>query len=228
MAKLIKSYFPHDDNSRNDQKLLKVRTKFNNAEGYGMFWMFIESMSESSTGKIDGSAMAELQLSYGIAIDKLIEFVDYCVSISLFTRDENGFIYTNRMLENKAFRHERSESGKRGAASKWGTKKENNDDSAIGSAIKEPIASKESKVKKVNTLQPITKPTIDEIRSYCNEKGFDIDPAYFWNYYETRGWMLGKNKIKSWKACVRTWVLRNKAEPKKEQWTHESTWLPRV
>lgn len=56
------------------------------------------------------------------------------------------------------------------------------------------------------------KPTIEEIRAYCKEKGFDINAPMFWNYYETRGWMIGKNKIKSWKACIKTWALRQKQE----------------
>jgi hypothetical protein len=53
------------------------------------------------------------------------------------------------------------------------------------------------------------KPTINEVREYITPKGYSFDPAYFWNYYESRGWMLGKNKIKDWKACARTWALRS-------------------
>ena len=31
-------------------------------------------------------------------------------------------------------------------------------------------------------------------------------------YYDAKGWMIGKNKVKDWKACIRTWELRNKKE----------------
>lgn len=49
------------------------------------------------------------------------------------------------------------------------------------------------------------KPTVEEVKAYCDERNNGIDPNKFIDYYEARGWMLGKNHIKDWKACVRTW-----------------------
>lgn len=49
-------------------------------------------------------------------------------------------------------------------------------------------------------------PTVEEVRSYCEERNNGIDPQYFLDYYEARGWELSKGrKVKDWKACVRTW-----------------------
>lgn len=48
-------------------------------------------------------------------------------------------------------------------------------------------------------------PTVEEVKAYCNERNNDIDAERFVDYYEARGWMTGKNHIKDWKACVRTW-----------------------
>lgn len=48
-------------------------------------------------------------------------------------------------------------------------------------------------------------PTVEEVKAYCDERNNGIDPNKFIDYYEARGWMLGKNHIKDWKACVRTW-----------------------
>lgn len=56
-------------------------------------------------------------------------------------------------------------------------------------------------------------PTLDEVRSYCRERKNGIDPEAFIAHYETTGWMRGKNKIKSWKACVRTWEKNRKDKP---------------
>lgn len=56
-----------------------------------------------------------------------------------------------------------------------------------------------------------TKPTIPEIREYC--ESFDtctVDPAKFWNHYEAVGWKVGKSPMKDWKAAVRGWNLREK------------------
>ena len=53
-------------------------------------------------------------------------------------------------------------------------------------------------------------PTVDEVRSYCKERGNDIDPEYFIDFYTTNGWIQGKGKpVVDWKGAVRTWE-RNK------------------
>ena len=53
------------------------------------------------------------------------------------------------------------------------------------------------------------KPTIEEIQEYINERHSDIDANRFYDYYETIGWKVGKNPMKDWKACVRTWESKN-------------------
>lgn len=49
------------------------------------------------------------------------------------------------------------------------------------------------------------KPTIQEIIDYCKERNNNVIPEKFYNFYESKGWYVGKNKMKDWKACVRTW-----------------------
>lgn len=53
-------------------------------------------------------------------------------------------------------------------------------------------------------------PTVDEVRDYCIERGNGIDPQRFIDHYTSNGWMVGKNKMKDWKAAVRTWEQREK------------------
>lgn len=48
------------------------------------------------------------------------------------------------------------------------------------------------------------KPTIEEIREYIKEQGYSVVPEAFFDYYESNGWHVGKNPMKDWKACVRT------------------------
>ncbi len=55
-----------------------------------------------------------------------------------------------------------------------------------------------------------TKPSLEEIRSYCEERKNSINAEQFFNFYEAKDWFVGKNKMKDWKACVRTWEQRNK------------------
>ena len=55
-----------------------------------------------------------------------------------------------------------------------------------------------------------TPPTVEEVADYCRERGNGIDPQHFVDYYTARGWELKPGqKVKDWKACVRTWEQRN-------------------
>lgn len=53
-------------------------------------------------------------------------------------------------------------------------------------------------------------PTLDEVKAYCRERNNRVDPEAFINFYESKGWMVGKNKMKDWKAAVRTWEKGSK------------------
>ncbi len=48
-------------------------------------------------------------------------------------------------------------------------------------------------------------PTSDEVKAYCNEKGYSIDSDRFINFYESKNWMVGKNKMTNWKAALANW-----------------------
>lgn len=61
------------------------------------------------------------------------------------------------------------------------------------------------------------KPSLDEIRAYCSERGNKVDPEAFINFYESNGWRIGKNPMKDWKAAVRTWEQREKEIPKRKR-----------
>lgn len=56
------------------------------------------------------------------------------------------------------------------------------------------------------------KPTIDEIRLYCFEKSLNVDAEQFYNFYESKGWVVGKSPMKSWRAAVCTWAGRQDRE----------------
>lgn len=48
-------------------------------------------------------------------------------------------------------------------------------------------------------------PTREEVAAYCQERQNNVDPQRWYDYYCANGWMVGKNKMKDWKAAVRTW-----------------------
>ena len=59
-------------------------------------------------------------------------------------------------------------------------------------------------------------PTLDEVKQYCEERKNNIDPMAFIDFYSSKGWMIGKNRMKDWKAAVRTGERKRKEESKTE------------
>lgn len=57
-----------------------------------------------------------------------------------------------------------------------------------------------------------TPPTVEEVAQYCFDRMSTIDPQRFVDYYTSNGWMVGKNKMKDWKAAVRTWEQKEKPQ----------------
>ena len=53
------------------------------------------------------------------------------------------------------------------------------------------------------------KPTLEEIIAYCKERNNNVDPQRFYDFYESKGWRVGNQPMKDWKACVRTWEGRD-------------------
>jgi hypothetical protein len=62
----------------------------------------------------------------------------------------------------------------------------------------------ESKTTPVATRQ-FKKPSLDEVKAYCKQRGNNVDPARFVSYYESNGWKVGRNKMVDWKAAIHTW-----------------------
>jgi len=54
-------------------------------------------------------------------------------------------------------------------------------------------------------------PTFNDVLEYCMQNNYDVEVNKFLNFYESKGWMVGKNKMKDWKAAVRNWI-----KPKEE------------
>jgi hypothetical protein len=59
-----------------------------------------------------------------------------------------------------------------------------------------------------------TPPSLDEVRAYCKERGSRVDPEKWHDFYASKGWMVGKNKMRDWKAAVRTWEKEDAIRPR--------------
>ena len=68
-------------------------------------------------------------------------------------------------------------------------------------------------------------PSVDEVRKYCQEKGYrNVDPEGFVAFYESKGWKVGNQPMKSWKAATVTWERRDKKEAERPLTKLERAW----
>ena len=69
-------------------------------------------------------------------------------------------------------------------------------------------------------------PTLEEIKAYCLERKNNVDPETFYDFYESKGWMVGKNKMKDWQSAVRNWERREAGRPQTTSKTPEPPKYP--
>ena len=68
-----------------------------------------------------------------------------------------------------------------------------------------------------------SKPSLEEIKEYCSERKNKVNAEKFYNYYESNGWKVGRNKMKDWKACIRTWEQNEKKYDKEKPQQHSDS-----
>ena len=78
---------------------------------------------------------------------------------------------------------------------------------------------KEVNKKKSSRFAP---PSLEEVQKYCKERNNDIDAEQFIAFYESKGWKVGNQTMKSWKACIITWEKRDKKSQSKPQISQSS------
>jgi len=85
--------------------------------------------------------------------------------------------------------------------------------------------------KEEDTVKPSSthfqKPTLEEVEKYCLERRNGIDASRFLDYYESKGWLIGKTKMKDWQAAVRTWERSGSNTPAKPREEHRPKSCPK-
>lgn len=242
-------YFSHDNNARNDDKILAVRMELG-AEGYGIYFMLLEKLLETEQYILikDYNRLAfDLRVS-SENIKKVVENF----GLFAFTDDGKRF-YSESLLQRMKpldnLRKQRSEAGKASAEKRKQRVREailslqknsttverplhknstekvkeskvnvllekepkynNNNNTGAGDfENQQPLNNEEETLSKScgkKFSQKFTPPTPEEVQDYCNERQNGIKGQEFCDYYQSKGWMIGKNKMKDWKAAVRTW-----------------------
>lgn len=198
-------YFQHDYNASNDAKVLFLRQQLG-MEGYGIYWFVLEQLAQSG-GFLPLKIIPVLAMQTQTQETKVRAVIE---GYELFQIIDKQF-FSARLNEHLDIRKHLSEQGKKGAELRWGNR------GAIREGISDPNAKerkgkeiKESKVEsKPNRFTP---PTLEEVINRMVEKLDDFtaqgEAQKFLAYYESNGWMVGKNKMKKWEAAAAGWVSR--------------------
>lgn len=184
-------YFSHDYTARSDEKIKNLIYDFG-YQGYGIYWALIEELYQNANA---------LQTNYKrIAFDMRVDentIKSIIENFDLFIV-ENEFFGSLSVQRRLDMRNDKSNKARESAQKRW-TKDANalqtqSDSNAI----------KESKVKETKR-KVFIKPNIEEIK----QEFPTFNAEHFFNYYESNGWMVGRNKMKDWKATVKNWMSKD-------------------
>ncbi len=191
-------YFPHDNGMRNDRKIKALRAKFG-LTGYAVFNMILEILCESELLVINWNETEAELISGDLNIDsgELTQIMEYLFHIKLIQK-ANGCIFCKQL-------DERSKTVFDKRTHDLDSLRVDNGINVTKNHITD-TESTQSKVKKSKVKKSIViPPKIEWVTEYCKERNNNVDSNRFVNHYESKGWMIGKNKMKDWQAAVRTW-----------------------
>ena len=210
-----KFYFSHDYNARNDKKLVACSMKHGNA-GIGVYWNIIEMLYEEG-GYLPLSDFDRIMFELRVEM----EMISYLIYESDLFKNDGEKFWSQSAIERLNMQTQRREVARQNADSRWNKKGNANQMPLheVGNAYieKKSIEYKYKKNKKKSpngaSVSGFTIPSVEEIKTYCAERKNTINADYFHNFYESKGWMIGKNKMKDWKASIRSWEKRDFANP---------------
>lgn len=230
MSKLRSYYFRHDCNASEDDKIVRLLMKRGDA-GYGLYWRIIETLSRADNYQMD-CAYDEIAYMLRVKEEDVRSIVN---DFGLFIV-ENGKFYSARLAKNMTdiveLLQKKSDAGKKGMVSRWGKQTDNTDKTELpkedNSDISVLYQNNNKNITKENNKDTLgaparesgdssrfVRPTVSEVRAYCEERGNDIDPEEFVAFYESKGWWVGNAQMKNWKGAIIGWEKRR--EKKKEQ-----------
>jgi len=207
-------YFKHMTGMRNDSKIKRVINKYG-IEGYGIYCIIIESIVENITTENPLPELSEtcedLAEFYNGNTAKINEIVNFMINQGLFELNEiNGRVICSKVYKFLEQSQTRSEEIKRLIHSF----KSVSDKNRLSQTNM--IEQEQEQEQEQESRKRFIPPSTNDVSLYIKEKCYSLDPVWFINYYESKNWMVGKNKMSSWKAAISTCEQNNK------KWSKES------
>jgi hypothetical protein len=194
-------WFKHDSNASMDAKLQRLRMKYG-MEGYGLYWFCLEAIARNvETHNLTFQLEEDAELiaaATGMHYEKVQDMMIYMVNIKLF--ENTGGILTCLKMATRTDEYTAK------------IIRDSNSLRTLSGHSPDTIGRKsdlieENRIEEIvgKNRQRFSPPTTDQVRDYCKSRGNSVDPAKFVNFYQAKGWMVGKTKMKDWQAAVRTW-----------------------
>lgn len=215
-------FFSHDSNARNDEKIINLRMQ-HGAEGYGVYFMLIEMLLESTDYRLGVQYPA---LAFNLRVDR--EVVRSVVEdFGLFQLSEDSASFYSQSLNERMKPLEQIREKRRKAGIRSGEVRRAKAD---GKSTKKKLACNFHKDidKEKDMDSPVVDlsafdsdafipPTETELNKYCADNKMDIDIGSFVDFYQSKGWMIGQNEMKDWRAALRGWYRNESWKSNKRQ-----------
>lgn len=213
-------YFNHDTQASKDDKIIALRSAMGGA-AVDAYWTIIELIHRDETELVLGeNQMLTKSVSAWLFTDEktLMQWVEYMLEVGLLVlcdRTSESVIVTSERARGNIVAYQQKAETARENGKNGGRKPSKN---RVGSTSvsktnqDRTVSKRKSKSNKEDIPNGISKknsifspPTIDEVKAYASAKGYSIDAEQFCDFYASKGWMVGKNKMKDWRAAVRNW-----------------------
>lgn len=211
-------WFKHQSDMRYDSKIRRLISKHGVA-GYGVYNFALEAivMSLDTDSPIPELEDTSQDIAEYLRMDtvKVEEIILFCIHQGLFEQSETtGMILCKKIYKYIDKASTRSEELRRMIDS-YNVKSTENTKLLSRNVSDKPkqiqtVADKADRIEENRTDKKrkdaaFSKPDLYMVVQYCDERGNDVDSKKFIDFYEAKGWMIGKNKMRDWKAAVRTW-----------------------
>ena len=204
-------WFKHDTDANMDAKLQEVMLDYG-LEGYGLYWYCIELIAQRVNGdnltfELEHDARI-IARNTGSTPQKVAQMMTSFIDLGLLNAD-NGHVFCLKLAS-------RCDDFTAKAVRRSGIKTLTNQSVGVSPTnsvfvrLEEEVRSKKKEVRQEETKKTgrFTPPTYQEAFDYFSERGFanKLESDKFIDFYEMKGWMVGKTKMKDWKAAVRNWT----------------------
>jgi len=113
--------------------------------------------------------------------------------------------------------NKRSEAGKAGANKRWQMLSDDNKSKQKKAKIADSVNDNDS-VNDSNNKNNTIPPLLNDVLAYCMQRNNGVDINKWFNFYESKGWLVGKTKMKDWQASIRTWEISKDEQNKKSRY----------